>query len=287
MRQAVSAINGCRLLAVTLLGIGLGACSGSGAGLNSDGQPLADGGSGLVPLSADFDALQADVFTPICSVCHSGAGAPQGLMLDAAHSYDLLVDIPSTEVPGILRVDPGNPADSYIIQKLEGHAAVGAQMPLGEGPLPASTIAFIVQWITDGAQPGAAAAVAAQFRITAVAPEDGSVLQAPPRQLVIGFTHELDTTQISTALARLERSDEAGGPDSPAMVPVELTVPSGNPRVLLLVPSEVLIPGRYRLVLGAQPGSRLSDREGEFLNMPQADAEGDLVISQFTVTDTP
>jgi hypothetical protein len=288
MRRAVSAINSFRPLAVTLLGLSLSACSGSGAGLNSDGQPLAGGGSGLVPLSADFDAIQADVFTPICSVCHSGAGAPQGLMLDAAHSYDLLVNIPSTEVPTILRVDPGNPADSYIIQKLEGHAAVGAQMPLGEGPLPASTIAFIVQWITDGAQPGAAAAaVAAEFRITAVAPENGSALTAPPRQLVIGFTHELDATQISAASARLERSAEADRPQSPAPVPVALTVPLGNPRALLLVPDEVLIPGQYRLVLSAQPGSRLSDRDGELLNMPQPDADGDLTISRFTVTDTP
>jgi len=271
---------------MTLLGLSLGACSGSGVGLNSDGQPLAGGGSGLVPLSADFDAIQADVFTPICSVCHSGAGAPQGLMLDAAHSYDLLVNVQSAEVPGILRVDPGDPADSYIIQKLEGHAAVGAQMPLGEGPLPASTIAFIVQWITDGAQPGAAA-VAAEFRITAVAPEDGSVLKAPPRQLVIGFTHELDTTQISTASAWLERSAEADGPQSPAAVPVALSVPLGNPRALLLVPDEVLIPGHYRLVLSTQPGSQLSDRDGELLNMPQPDADGDLLISRFTVTDTP
>ncbi len=287
MPHALSAIDSFRPLAAALLGMSLGACSGSGAGLNSDGQPLAGGGSGLVPLSADFGAIQADVFTPICSVCHSGAGAPQGLMLDAAHSYDLLVNVPSTEVPTLLRVDPGNPTDSYIVQKLEGHAAVGAQMPLGEGPLPASTIAFIVQWITDGAQPGAAAAAVAEFRITAVAPEDGSVLKAPPRQLVIGFTHELDTTQISTASARLERGAEADGPQSPAAVPVALTVSLGNPRALLLVPDEVLIPGQYRLVLSAQPGSRLSDRNGDVLNMPQADADGDLTISRFTVTDTP
>lgn len=287
MRNGLSAIDRYRLLAAMLLCMIVSACSGSGAGLNSDGQPLSGGGSGLVPLSADFDALQADVFTPICSVCHSGAGAPQGLMLDAAHSYDLLVNIPSAEVPGILRVDPGNPADSYIIQKLEGHAAVGAQMPLGEGPLPASTIAFIAQWITDGAQPGAAAAAVAEFRVMVVTPEDGSVLQAPPRQLVIGFTHELDATQISAASARLERSAEAGGSESTTSVPVTLTVPPGNPRALLLVPGETLSPGQYRLVLGAQPGSRLSDRDGELLNMPQQDAVGDPIISRFTVTDTP
>src|SRR5580658_6239957 len=98
MRHSASAMHYCCPLAATVLVMCLGACSGSGAGLNSDGQPLAGGGSGLVPLSADFDAIQADVFTPICSVCHIGADAPEGLILDAQHSYDLLVNVPSTEV---------------------------------------------------------------------------------------------------------------------------------------------------------------------------------------------
>src|SRR6202041_593805 len=159
---------------LTLLSIA--ACAGNGKGLDANGQPLAGGSSGsLPPLSADFASLQANIFTPICSVCHIGGGAPEGLRLDAAHSYNLLVNVPSTEVPSLLRVKPGDPSNSYIIQKLEGHAAVGAQMPLGETPLPASTIAFIVQWITNGAPPGASAsAMTATFRVTAVAPEDGA-----------------------------------------------------------------------------------------------------------------
>src|SRR5471032_209942 len=132
-----------RLAALGLLSCALCACSGSGVGLDSNGQPLSGSSSGgTVPLSADFDAIQANVFTPICSVCHAGATAPQGLMLDATHSYNLLVGVPSTEVPSILRVKPSDPSNSYIIQKLQGHAAVGGQMPLGQTPLPASTIAF-------------------------------------------------------------------------------------------------------------------------------------------------
>src|ERR1700680_1508501 len=139
-----------RLAAAALCGTWLCGCSGSGAGLDSNGQPLSGSSSGgTLPLSANFDAIQANVFTPICSVCHIGATAPEGLMLDAAHSYNLLGGGPSTEVPTILGVHPDNPNDSYINQKLEGHAAVGGQMPLGETPLPATTIAFIAQWITD------------------------------------------------------------------------------------------------------------------------------------------
>ncbi len=49
---------------------------------------------------------------------------------------------------------PGNPDQSYLIQKIEGHAAVGARMPLGAPPLPQSTIDVIRQWIANGAQQG-------------------------------------------------------------------------------------------------------------------------------------
>ncbi len=107
----------------------LAACAGNGEGLDANGQPLVPGGSAPPPLSADFESIQENIFTPICSVCHAGATAPEGLRLDAADSYNLLVGVPSTEVPSLDRVKPGDPTDSYIIQKLQGHAAVGAQMP--------------------------------------------------------------------------------------------------------------------------------------------------------------
>jgi len=96
-----------------VVALSLCGCSGSGAGLDSNGQPLSGSSSGgQVALSADFDAIQANVFTPICSVCHAGATAPEGLRLDAAHSYSLLVNVPSTEEPSILRVKPGDPTNS-------------------------------------------------------------------------------------------------------------------------------------------------------------------------------
>ena len=48
------------------------------------------------------------------------------------------------------RVEPADPDNSYLIQKLEGSASFGAQMPIG-GPLNQETIDVIRQWITDGA----------------------------------------------------------------------------------------------------------------------------------------
>ena len=138
------------LLAATLLA----ACGGgSGEGLDNNGRPIDPGGDGSGPLSANFSSIQFHIFTPICSVCHAGGSAPQGLRLDASNSYGLLVGVSSNEVPSLKRVAPGNPDDSYIIQKIEGHAAVGARMPYGGPYLDAATIAVIRQWIADGALP--------------------------------------------------------------------------------------------------------------------------------------
>jgi hypothetical protein len=282
-----------RLAAVAVIGSVLCACSGSGVGLDSNGQPLSGSSSGgAVPLSADFDAIQANVFTPICSVCHAGATAPQGLMLDAAHSYNLLVGVPSTEVPSILRVKASDPTNSYIIQKLEGHAAVGAQMPLGEAPLPASTIAFIVQWITDGAQQGAASSAMAgtmanSFRVASVAPENDDVLALAPAQIVIGFSRELDASRADTAAVRLERIGDAADAQSVVAVAITPSVPAGNPRALLLTPHAQLLPGQYQVVLSAQPGAALGARDGESMSAQPVDANGDRIIARFIVAATP
>ncbi len=281
----------CRVVAIALLCGWLGACSGSGAGLDSNGQPLSSSSSGgPVPLAATFDAIQANVFTPICSVCHIGATAPQGLMLDAAHSYNLLVDHPSTEVPSILRVAPGDPTNSYIIQKLEGHAAVGGQMPLGETPLPAATIAFIAQWITDGAPPSSSAsamAMAASFRVASVAPENDDVLAVAPAHIVIGFTRELDATRADAAAVRLERMDGDGEQASVTTVAIEPSVPAGNPSAMLLTPRAPLAAGHYRIVLSGQPGSELGAQDGELMTDAPIDANGDRIVSYFTVAATP
>ena len=103
-----------------------------------------------------LQSIQANVFTPICSACHNGPESgvlPTGLDLsDAESSFTNLVDRASLQVPAVDRVEPGDPDASYVIHKLEGMADVGAQMPLGQMPLDAATIASIRQWIADGAE---------------------------------------------------------------------------------------------------------------------------------------
>jgi hypothetical protein len=104
------------------------------------------------PAAFTFSEIQTQVFNARCTGCHSGAGAPQGLNLSAGASYGLLVNVASAEVPSLMRVEPGNADDSYIIHKLEGASSiVGVRMPAGGPFLDQATIDRIRAWIDSGA----------------------------------------------------------------------------------------------------------------------------------------
>lgn len=152
MTQPLRTLGGLLLmLAATLALPGCG--GGSGSGLDGNGRPLGEGNDPDGPLTASFGSIQSHVFTPVCAGCHAGGSAPQGLRLDAANSYAMLVGVPSAEVSSLQRVKPGDPDNSYLVQKIEGHAAVGVRMPYGGPYLDAETVAIIRQWISDGALP--------------------------------------------------------------------------------------------------------------------------------------
>jgi hypothetical protein len=100
-----------------------------------------------------LQSIQDNVFTPICSGCHTGPSSgllPSGMDLTTVtHSATSLINVVSVENPALKRVLPTDPNNSYLIKKLEGTA--GTQMPLGGQPLSAATIAQIRAWITNGA----------------------------------------------------------------------------------------------------------------------------------------
>lgn len=129
-------------------------CAGNGKGLDENGNPIGSNGGDLpVAFPPTFSNVQQNVFSAVCIQCHIGASAPQGLRLDEQNSYDLLVNVLSNERPELLRVEPGNPDNSYIIRKLEGGPDIaGAQMPLNLPPLSQETINAIRVWISQGAQ---------------------------------------------------------------------------------------------------------------------------------------
>lgn len=86
-----------------------------------------------------------------CHFCHEGA-APEQLIMAPGLAYKFLVNIPSTESQ-MMRVDPGNPENSYILYKLRGthmeNGGQGVQMPIGFDPLPEKQIQMIADWIKD------------------------------------------------------------------------------------------------------------------------------------------
>jgi hypothetical protein len=84
--------------------------------------------------------------------CHSGPNPQMGQNLSATTAYTNIVNVPSMEKPSLLRVKPGDAANSYLYQKITGAPGiVGSMMPLAGGPLSASDMALIQQWINAGA----------------------------------------------------------------------------------------------------------------------------------------
>ena len=252
-------------------------CAGNGKGLDQNGQPIGSGGSTGGPVTADFQSIQNNVFTPICSVCHAGAGAPEGLQLDAAHSYNLLVGVPSVEQPNLLRVKPSDPANSYMLHKIEGAPGiVGGQMPLGETPLPQATIAAISQWIANGA-PNAPAAAASSFEVQGTVPLDHEMVSTPPPRIVVTFTQEVDASLVNESTITVERTANprldpesataAGGARS---VAVTRALAGLNPSVLLITPSAPLAPGTYRVTVRGSGGGALANLNATTLGSDQS-----------------
>jgi hypothetical protein len=111
----------------------------------------------VVAATVTLAQLQTDVFTPRCSGCHTGGGGslPSSMNLSSATgSYNALVNVDSAEVPSLKRVLPGNPANSYLVRKLEGTAGiVGERMPFGGPYLTQTEINRVRDWIQAGAAP--------------------------------------------------------------------------------------------------------------------------------------
>jgi hypothetical protein len=115
-------------------------------------------------LQPTFSSIQREIFETTdasgraaCTQCHSDAGGrtPSGGMnLRHDLAYATLVGIASRGKAGAIRVIPGDPDSSYIVQKLEGTPGiVGERMPRTGGPyLTEGQISIIKRWIETGAR---------------------------------------------------------------------------------------------------------------------------------------
>lgn len=268
----------------------LSACAGKGDGLDENGRPLEEETGTLQPT---FESIQDHVFTPACTGCHAGAAAPLGLRLDEGASYALLVNAPSVEVPALRRVQPGNPGASYLIQKIEGTAAVGGRMPLNAPPLPPATIAVIRQWITDGAVNSAVDASAkSRFeltQLTAISPVSGEAMAVTSRDIVVAANVELDTALLQSELITLRASGGDGEFESgnERVVPVRVAVRSRQPTVLAISPRfGVLSPEVYELRISGTEPLALADYSARIIDGDGDGTPGGDFILRFTVEMT-
>jgi hypothetical protein len=89
-----------------------------------------------------------------CNVCHSDNNQPQGLDLTPGHTYAFTVDVLASQCSdGTLRVAPGDPEHSYLLDKILGvDLCQGDSMPKNGAPLSAASVATISNWICQGAE---------------------------------------------------------------------------------------------------------------------------------------
>ena len=131
-----------RLAAVGALFL-LAGCGGGSEGMTSSPQ---------TPTLLD---VQAQVFTPRCAIsgCHVSPGAPFGLDLSSAASTEAnAIGVASSEMPSLKRIEPFDATQSYLYRKITADPTIlGEPMPASGGPLSASQIALIQDWIDAGA----------------------------------------------------------------------------------------------------------------------------------------
>lgn len=131
-------------------------------GLAGCDEPLSDLGGPTPNLTPTFSSIQRDIFENgdssgrlPCIQCHNPGGRlfTGGLDLTGASAYTSLVGVASRDKPGVTRVAPGDPENSYLIHKLEGRAGIaGLQMPLLGPKLTDGQIRIIERWIAQGAR---------------------------------------------------------------------------------------------------------------------------------------
>jgi hypothetical protein len=109
-----------------------------------------------------WSVLHAAYVGPRCGTCHGteGEGGLSGLGT-CRGAYDALVDVPSTELPGWDRIEPGAPERSWMMQKLDGTqgafdalcvgGSCGDAMPLEPPLLTQEARDAMRAWIAGGA----------------------------------------------------------------------------------------------------------------------------------------
>jgi len=128
-------------------------CGDSGTIDCPDGELECDGV--CIEIEPNLPSIQAKVFDVSCtaSTCHDASNPQQGLELSSVEvSRANLVEVPSEQRPGLLRVMPFDADASYLMDKIDGVnlAPDTDRMPVG-GVLCDARADAIREWIEMGA----------------------------------------------------------------------------------------------------------------------------------------
>lgn len=135
------------------------ACAGLGCGTDTATCPPS------LAAEATLHATAAEVESILarsCAVggCHLRAPGAGGLVLAPSAWTTAVVGVPSRANPAMRLVEPGAPARSWLVAKLDGAfcgatceagGGCGGEMPPGE-PLADAERALVIAWIRDGAR---------------------------------------------------------------------------------------------------------------------------------------
>ncbi len=152
----MSASRSCLLGLVAVVGLGLSAVGCENVNKLSNL-------TGPTPnLSPSFSSIQRDIIAAsdssgrsACTQCHTSTGRAPSAGLDlSVNAFSALVNVGSRNKTGAIFVVPGDPDNSYLIQKLEGAAGiVGLRMPRNGPPyLSDGQVQIIRRWILLGAK---------------------------------------------------------------------------------------------------------------------------------------
>lgn len=106
--------------------------------------------NGVVSFAADVEPFLAQACGS--TSCHKGVNGQAGLTLTVGKAYDELVNVPAMQCSdGRMRVMPGDPANSYILDKvLNVDVCSGKKMPTTTS-LSDPQVQLIADWICGGA----------------------------------------------------------------------------------------------------------------------------------------
>lgn len=110
-------------------------------------------------VTSTWEQIQRQIFTPTCALptCHNVAQGEHQLSLAEGEAYANLVGVAPANLvasgAGNLRVDPGNPGNSFLLRKLRGEIGEGEgePMPRDLKKLHHLHLDLIEEWIAAGA----------------------------------------------------------------------------------------------------------------------------------------